>query len=154
MQELDDNRIPRSALLLGLLGVVPFWGMALLASLADSSDLAELGLKGSLAYGAVILSFLGGIRWGAALRGIGASQRRFDFAISVIPSLAGWAALLIPAIPAVSLLIAGLLMQSLWDVTSTQEGRLPGWFAKLRVILTGLAVCALMLLLGRLLLPA
>ena len=51
----------------------------------------------SLAYGAVILSFLGGIRWGAALRGIGASQRRFDFAISVIPSLAGWAALLIPA---------------------------------------------------------
>lgn len=154
MHELDDNRIPRTALVLGLLGVVPFWGMALLAALATQSELATLGLNASLAYGAVILSFLGGIRWGAALKATGARERNIAFSLSVIPSLAGWAALLIPAIPAVSLIIAGLMMQSLWDVTSTQEGRLPGWFAKLRMILTTLAVLALMVLLGRLLLLA
>ena len=66
----------------------------------------------------------------------------------------GWAALMMPAIPALSLLVAGFLMQSLWDVTSAQEGRLPGWFGKLRAILTSLAVTALILMLGRLLLIA
>ena len=150
----EENSIPRAPLILGLAGALPFWAMALLLLFTDSALIAAFAVKGGIAYGAVILSFLGGIRWGEALKPYGKRERAFAFTLSVVPSLAGWAALLMPALPALSLLLAGFLMQSLWDVTSAQEGRLPGWFGKLRAILTSLAVTALMLMLGRLLLIA
>lgn len=150
----DQNNIPRAPLILGLAGALPFWAMGLGLLLTRDPLLAAFAVKGGIAYGAVILSFLGGIRWGEALKPYGARERAWAFSLSVVPSLAGWAALLMPSIPALSLLVAGFLMQSLWDVTSAQEGRLPGWFGKLRAILTSLAVTALILMLGRLLLIA
>jgi hypothetical protein len=154
MNSDDENSIPRAPLILGLAGALPFWALALVLLFSDSALIAAFAVKGGIAYGAVILSFLGGIRWGEALKPYGKRERAFAFTLSVVPSLAGWAALLMPAIPALSLLVAGFLMQSLWDVTSAQEGRLPGWFGKLRAILTSLAVTALILMLGRLLLIA
>lgn len=154
MSSDDENTIPRAPLILGLAGALPFWAMALAVLATDSALIAAFAVKGGIAYGAVILSFLGGIRWGEALKPYGKRERAFAFTLSVVPSLAGWAALMMPAIPALSLLVAGFLMQSLWDVTSAQEGRLPAWFGKLRAILTSLAVTALILMLGRLLIAA
>ena len=52
-------------------------------------------------------------------------------------------ALTLSAVPALALLIAGFLLQALWDVTSAEAGRLPGWFGRLRMILTGGAVVSL-----------
>jgi hypothetical protein len=46
-------------------------------------------------------------------------------------------------VPALALLIAGFLMQALWDVTSVEGGRLPQWFGKLRMLLTAGAVVSL-----------
>ena len=137
--------IPRAALWLGLAGVIPFWAAALGFLLAGAAP--GFFLHAGLAYGAVILSFLGGIRWGEALKGRGSRERAAAFGLSVLPSLAGWLALVIPAIPGLSLLIAGLLLQALWDVTSAQRGELAFWFARLRLWLTTLAVCALILML-------
>lgn len=152
MNEPISISIPRSALWLGLAGLIPFWLMSAMAGLSMDSYRATFGLNGALAYAAVILSFLGGIRWGAGMSEQSKLQQARSFSLAVIPSLAAWSALLIPAIPAVSLLIASLLMQALWDVLSTQDGLLPAWFAKLRMILTSLAIIPLLLLLGRLLL--
>ena len=88
-------------------------------------------------YGAIILSFLGGIRWGTAIGPYDTGRQSLEFSASVLGSLAGLAAAFLPAIPALALLIAGFLMQGLWDVMSVDAGRLPAWFGRLRMILTG-----------------
>jgi hypothetical protein len=44
----------------------------------------------------------------------------------------------------VSVLIAGLLTQALWDQMCADRGRLPVWFARLRMVLTSLAVLPLL----------
>lgn len=56
--------VPPAAAALGLAGVLPFAATAL-ASLA-AAPWGDLALLALLAYGAVILSFLGGIEWGLA----------------------------------------------------------------------------------------
>ena len=66
-----------------------------------------------------------------------------EFSASVLGSLAGLAAAFLPSIPALALLIAGFLMQGLWDVMSVDSGRLPNWFGRLRMILTAGAVISL-----------
>jgi hypothetical protein len=136
-------RIPVAALLLGLAGLIPFAAGA--ASLWVPLPLLppETGLRLVVIYGAIILSFLGGIRWGTAIGPYDASRQAPEFAASVMGSLAGLSAAFLPAIPALAMLIAGFLMQGLWDVMSVDSGRLPGWFGRLRMILTAGVVVAL-----------
>lgn len=138
-----SGRIPGAALLLGLAGLIPFVAGA--ASQWASVPLltAESGLKLAIVYGAIILSFLGGIRWGTAIGPYDTGRQTTEFSASVLGSLAGLAAVFLPAIPALALLIAGFLMQGLWDVMSVDSGRLPNWFGRLRMILTAGAVVSL-----------
>jgi len=56
-------RIPTPVLVLGLAGLLPFFVSAFLSFGSDEKT-AALGLLSLGTYGAVILSFLGGIRWG------------------------------------------------------------------------------------------
>lgn len=79
--------IPPNAQILGYSGVIPFAAAAFLVAL-DSFGMRQAALDGFLIYSAVILSFLGGIRWGAAASASTASGR--GLVVSVIPSL--WAA--------------------------------------------------------------
>lgn len=133
-------RIPKAALALGLAGLLPFFagGFAMWANLPLISP-AD-GLKLLVGYGAIILSFLGGIRWGTAIGPYDGGRVSLEFTASVMGPLAGLAAVFLPPIPALTLLIAGFLLQALWDVTSVEAGRLPQWFGRLRTILTGGAV--------------
>jgi hypothetical protein len=138
-----SGRIPAAALLLGLAGLLPFIAGAA-AQWASLSLLApEVGLRLAIIYGAIILSFLGGIRWGTAIGPYDSGRQTLEFSASVLGSLAGLAAAFLPAIPALALLIAGFLMQGLWDVMSVDSGRLPSWFGRLRMILTAGAVISL-----------
>ena len=136
-------RIPASAFLLGLAGLIPFAAGAAAQWLPLPLVTAETGLRLIIAYGAIILSFLGGVRWGTALGPFDARRQGLEFSGSVLGSLAGLAAMFLAAIPALALLIAGFLMQALWDVTSVEAGRLPQWFGKLRMLLTAGAVVSL-----------
>ena len=146
-----SDRIPGAALVLGLAGLLPFAVAALSTWLRVPGMPAGLGFEVGRTYGAIILSFLGGIRWGTALGPYAAKRQSLEFATSVLASLAGFAALLLPPVLGFSLLIAGFLMQALWDVLSVEAGNLPPWFGKLRMILTAGAVVALLALLLRLL---
>jgi len=74
--------------MLGYSGVIPFAAMVVLLAL-DTTGTRQLVLDGFLIYSAVILSFLGGIRWGAAASASSNSTR--GLAVSVLPSL--WAGL-------------------------------------------------------------
>lgn len=143
----EPARIPSSAFWLGLLGAVPFLAGAI-GLWAGAPQLGHLPILGaSLLYGAVILSFLGGIRWGTAIGPHGAMRQALEFSGSVLPAIAAWLALLMPPAAGLSLLIIGFLMQALWDVIAVEEGRLPLWFGKLRMILTSIVTVSLMAIL-------
>lgn len=140
---------PRAPLLLTLAGALPFVGLAV-AMLAFRSDepawyaWASLGL---LFYAGVILSFLGGIRWGAAL----AIPRRagVTFVLSVMPALIGWALMLVGAFgpwPPIAYIgfAAAFVFQYLWDLFGMEAGALPKWFRLERTLATALAVTSLL----------
>jgi len=94
------------------------------------------------AYGAVILSFLGGVKWGIVLNGSTEHQWR-ELTLSVLPSIVAWMALLLPGAGTLLLLAAALLGQYWLDFLSVRHGDLPRWFGKLRIVLTVGAVLSL-----------
>ncbi|MEN0087104.1 MAG: DUF3429 domain-containing protein, partial [Pseudomonadota bacterium] len=129
-----------AAWVLAIGGLIPFWALALFLLAADSGELYErLALVG---YGATILAFLGGIRWGVAITQKSADGRVI-LALSVLPSLAGWLTLLMPALTALLVLIACFIVQWVWDYLSVRSGNLPAWFGTLRSVITAGAVVAL-----------
>lgn len=138
-----SSAIPSTALALGLAGLIPFIAGAVSPWVPLPALSPENGLRLVIAYGAIILSFLGGIRWGTAIGPYDTRRQGLELSASVLGSLAGLAAVFLPQVPALTLLIAGFLMQGLWDVTSVEAGRLPQWFGKLRMLLTAGAVISL-----------
>jgi hypothetical protein len=131
-------RIPPAPLWLGLAGLLPFAAAAAGAHLLPP-DQQGLALRALLAYGAVILSFLGGVRWGLAIRDAEAGALLPRLAWSVTPSLLGWVALLLPAAPGLALLAAGFAAALLADLRASEA---PGWYRRLRLPLSLGAILA------------
>lgn len=124
-------------------GVLPFAAAAVLTLAFGGSYQGWIAEEVATLYGAVILSFLGGIRWGAALDRGPASALVF----SVIPSLAGFASLFVDARTALLILIAGFAIQMIWDAVSALQ--LPEWFIRMRLAVTVfVTVCLLIVLYG------
>jgi hypothetical protein len=136
--------MPRYVALLGYGGLLPFIGLALL--IAFSVEYRPLGTSALVAYGAVILSFVGALHWGFAmtLQGMSAEQRRNRFLWSVIPSLIAWPATLLPVPLGCLLLIVGFVAHYWQDRKLVQALSLPAWYLPLRVQLTSVAsICLL-----------
>jgi hypothetical protein len=91
---------------LGYFGLVPFVAGALLVWVLQPPA-QSLSAQSLAAYAALIVSFLGGVHWGAAMRQ--AAPPPLWLAWGVTPSLLGWGALLLPLGPGLALL-AGLLL--------------------------------------------
>lgn len=141
--------IPRSALILGLAGVIPFlWG----AVTYLNSDLAAWGMHilgprfvgpyVQLFYGAVILSFMSGVLWGFATKAQGA-QAATGYGLSVLPAL--WAFFMTGGGPtsAAIYLIFGFIGLLVLDYAFWRWELAPPWWLNLRVLLTTLVVAAL-----------
>ncbi|MGB7206158.1 MAG: DUF3429 domain-containing protein [Anderseniella sp.] len=137
------QRVPSSALWLGLAGLLPFWLPLLPHTGFEGLTSPDQAVIIQMAYAAIILSFLGGIRWGAALKLPRGPLQSTLFVLSVVPSLAGFAALILPVTAGLLILIGGFLVQGVWDIQSSQHKQLPPWFGVLRAILTAGAVLAL-----------
>lgn len=139
-----DRTIPRAPLLLGTAGLLPFWGLAMGIGLAPLGGASAPSFATALAtYGAVIVSFLGGIRWGLATR---ADQPAVaaQYVLAVVPSLLAWAALALP--PVWSLAGLGLVALVLGPLDTRLVGTLaPAWYGRLRLILSCGAGAALLL---------
>ncbi len=142
--------IPRPALVLGLGGLLPFvataiavWHQPEIGNTASSLDISEFALQALGAYGAVILSFLGGVRWGKLLDDDARLRHWAPLALSVLPSLIGWCSLLLPPPAMLLLLIAGFAAQYALDISAVRRGELPPWFGRLRLILSSGAVLSL-----------
>lgn len=139
---MPSDAIPRPALLLGWAGVIPF---ALLAA-ASVLDIDLWSLNPTLAlsaYGACILSFMGGAQWGILLPRDNGHAPFSRFLISVLPALVAVVCLLIPHRPGLIGLIAGFLSLLAYDISTVRQGLAPRWYTSLRVQLT-LAVVVLL----------
>ena len=140
--ETGAQRGQRLAWLLALAGFLPFAALALAAILLGKGHPAHgLLVDAFRTYGAVILSFLGGIRWGMAVKADGAVGGR-DFALSVLPSRAAWFSLFAPDAAGLAILLVAFLAQGAWDSLSFHAGAAPAWFARLRIWLTVLVAAA------------
>lgn len=84
-------------------------------------------------YLAIILSFVGGINWGTALRAHDSAETNRIFIWSVICPLAGWITLLVPPSPFTLAFYAVLFSaQGYLDRKNFSQGLFEEWFLKLR----------------------
>lgn len=131
--------LPPPVRLLGLAGIAPQLACLALA-LTDAGGFAG---QAGLAYAALILSFLGGLWWMAAL--IAGLRDAVPYVLAVLPSLIGWGALLLPS---GGLVVIGLclLASPLADRHLARRIALPaGWIALRWQMATGLGLATLAL---------
>jgi hypothetical protein len=145
---IDDRRIPRPALLLGLAGLIPFlWSAAthlspaLMAWAGQFLPPMFLGSYVGLAYGTVILSFMSGVLWGFATRA--EEGVALAYALSVVPAL--WVFLMVTDASTNStiFLAAGFVGLLFLDATFAAWGLAPRWWLRLRVMLTVVVLACL-----------
>ncbi|XP_063283221.1 transmembrane protein 69 [Pelobates fuscus] len=139
---LSLKNVPKPALYLGLGGLIPFVAPPVVM-IASSCYYPELGYA-QIAYGAAILSFLGGVRWGFAIpEGSPAKPDWMNLANSTVPAIFAWIALLFKDTPTESalLVIMGLGIALHYDLALLPT--YPSWFKGLRAVLTFVAVLSL-----------
>jgi glutaredoxin len=132
---------PEAGRWLGYAGLIPFFA-ALLGYLVGGASRQPYFAHQFIAYGAVILSFVGAVHWGVALAT--GSMQVMRMSLSILPALLAWAALLLPAGAAAWLLLAGFVALRAWEASPPVARTLPNWYRELRTRLTG-AVALLLL---------
>lgn len=146
------TRLPQAARWLGLAGLIPFFAAAIIILWPDGA--APLGkiLQAMLVYGVAILSFLGGVAWGAAMaRG---EEGWPVYILAVAPALVGWGTLLF-VYPFHQAFVMAVAFALLWlvDRQHASVGRFPATYLTLRSVLT-VGVVISFLVVGFALLPA
>jgi hypothetical protein len=125
--------IPAPARILGLAGLIPFVACALLVALSPESKADAAAAL--LAYGAVVLSFLGGVRWGfAVVEGVSAGWNAYG--LSTVPAAVAWIAVLGGG-PAGMIILA--LAIGLWGFAERAYPPafgLPAWYTRFRAMLS------------------
>lgn len=135
--------LPRTVAWLGYGGLLPFVLLAP-ASLLDHHH-GAVWSDALVAYGAIILSFIGALHWGLAmtLPELSERQRSAWFAWSVVPALIAWPAVLFSPIVAAPLLVFGFIAHYLQDRRLAGQANLPDWYLPLRLRLSSVAVICL-----------
>ncbi|MBR9900381.1 MAG: DUF3429 domain-containing protein [Rhodospirillales bacterium] len=140
--------IPVPARWFGLTGAIPFVSVSIGGALSSGAH-QSLAYFTLVAYGAVILSFLGGVHWGRAITALdkGAVADKFlwvSLGISVVPSLFGWLALLVPMAIGLPVLAACFAAMLLIDLQTVKSVQFPSWYGNLRVILSVIVIASLL----------
>jgi len=144
----NQSSMTATAWFLAGLGAIPFLAMAVAAVISPAFAAARLGGETAfLGYGAVILSFMGGVRWGRALTLDQPARAAEQMILSVAPSLAAWLTLLIDRPWSLLLLAAGFALQAAWDFKSAGAGLLPAWFGRLRLTISAIVIASIGLVL-------
>ncbi len=141
------RRLPILAVILSIAGIIPFvlCGLGAVATNAVTSQLAALVLIG---YGAVILSFLGGVHWGFTLAVEHDRAERLRLGLGVVPGLLGWAALAIAiyslqAALGLALLIAAFILAVVAEWQGHGRDLVPGGYIGMRIAITVVVVAIL-----------
>ena len=136
--------LPTSVAWLGYGGLLPLVALAGIGWWTPDTPLWGTAL---LAYGAVILSFVGALHWGfaMALGELSDRERTHRFVWSVVPSLLAWPAVLLPMAGGAALLIVGFAAHLAQDLRLASRAALPAWYLPLRWRLTVTACVCLAL---------
>ncbi|NXK16703.1 TMM69 protein, partial [Arenaria interpres] len=140
MKLLKDS--PKPALYLSLAGLIPFVSVPLSMAI-QGTYYPELAFA-QVTYGAVTVSFLGGMRWGFALpEDSPAKPDWLNLANSTVPPLLAWQALLFKDITHGAIMLVMALGIALhYDVSLLPP--YPRWFKVLRVVGTVVMVLSLL----------
>jgi len=141
----DPADPPRAAALLGYAGVIPFVATAVIVFFLYPRAEAQTILAYQIGYGAVILSFLGGIRWALAMLFPEDEALLKRLAFSVTPALLAWIALFVPPVWGLALLIVSFWGQAASDSQASRLHEAPLWYGGYRVKLSILVIGALVL---------
>ncbi|XP_033821233.1 transmembrane protein 69 [Periophthalmus magnuspinnatus] len=139
----DLPKSPKPALYLGFSGLLPFVCPTLFMAVTENF-IPEIAYA-QVAYGASILSFLGGARWGFTLPPSSPAKPDWiNLANSVVPSLLAWVAMLMSEniVPATTMVIMGLGIALHYDLALLPT--YPSWFKALRSVLTVVASLSLL----------
>ena len=140
---MSDPRptVPPVAWAYGLLGLIPFVVPAG-AAMLHAPPGSQVWRQVLVVYAAVILSFLGGARWGLEIAR--RPVRPVVITLSMLPSVAGFLLALSPAAGG-RVALGGLALahglQWLWDVRSAE---VPAWYPRLRSVLAAGATLSLL----------
>lgn len=129
--------------LLGLMGLIPFLVGGVGVWIPILGDLRFALPIMVLAYGALIASFLGGVRWGAAMQNDKADSQPRHLVLSIVPSLVALVAFLLPMPHAFALLIVLFTAQAVLDTIAADNGDVMAWYRPLRLWLTFIACAAM-----------
>jgi hypothetical protein len=150
----DQKTLKQWASILGYSGTIPFISLAVILLLANASfttpAASAIAASALHIYGAIILSFLGGLHWGriACNPDIKPSDKWF-LIYSVLPSLIGWSSYLLADIwqDTALMLIAGFIISYVIDIRFIRLGAWQSWMKPLRTNLTLIACFSLTVLL-------
>ncbi|NXK54280.1 TMM69 protein, partial [Chauna torquata] len=140
MKSLKDS--PKPALYLSLAGLIPFVSVPL-SMVIQGTYYPELAFA-QITYGAVIVSFIGGMKWGFAVPENSPAKPDWrNLANSVVPPLIAWQALLFKDITnGAIMLVMGLGIALHYDLSLLPT--YPIWFKGLRIVATVAAVLSLL----------
>ena len=126
---------------LGFGGLLPFVACTAL-TYSSTPSIATLTLFANAVYAGIILSFVGAIHWGLAMR---EDRSAYWYFWSIMPALIGWLAIVLLDIR-VSLLALAIGFTLSWSVDrqALLHGLLPKWYMTMRHILTAGATLSLL----------
>ena len=135
------RKVPRLPLALAVTGLAPFAAGAVLPWLGPSIWPMAIAI-----YAACVLSFLGGVQWGALLAHDGPPDGDVNVAylLSIVPPLFAWMALLLGGAPTLTFMLLAAGFLSAWAVDGWMRARAltPAWYLRLRHPLTaGVVLC-------------
>lgn len=146
-QQLQAGANP-IAIIGGLLGLIPFWGLPV-AEVWATAEAVAAARQYLANYAALILTFVGAIWWGIALnapqRSFGLASRGFLFGWSLVPSLLAWFLLMLDQqFTLIGLALLLVLQLGLDFIFLWRAHLIAPWFWRLRFVLTVGAVPALL----------
>lgn len=143
-----NKRLPPIAVVVGLAGLLPFLGCGFGTLAFHDPVQAARALTALIAYGAVILSFLGAVHWGLALADETGLAEASRYGLGVLPALLGWVALLAmaDALPRVALLLLafGFIAVMAAEQRAALRGLVPPSYLALRWVLSTVVLVVLL----------
>lgn len=127
-------RIPFIAMLLGWAGVLPFAALSAFIAFAGNDPFQPWALSKLVAYGAIILTFMGGVHWGLIMNR--ETSDNWKYVVGIAPSLVAVVAVVVEGVPAIVLLAAGFLALLIYDMQIVRQKYAPQWYSALRLQLT------------------
>lgn len=139
---------------LTLSGAIPFVATAGLLWLYDGLALFPV-YQALMIYGAIILTFVGAVRWGLALGAIAERPERGRvYLLAVLPAIWSWILVMSGPFLAVHAGVYGLAAGALamaagfvamlaWDLKAVAKGAMPPWYRLLRIVPSAAAVLSL-----------